>query len=223
MKKNGKLYLGGHNAFTAGEQSGIDTIVKSVNWLLERTADYRAKITLKTTARRGGQGAGLGHRFEQLAEIIERSANPNRVAVCFDTCHVLAAGYDISTRDGTDVSWDYEQTWVDFERIIGIEKLAVIHLNDTQKGPGSTDVSWDKVDRHDHIGHGQIGDTNVPRCARAFRLIMQDKRFTRMCPSAERIPKILETPKGTGISGDDDNQMDKINLGLLRKFALKKK
>jgi deoxyribonuclease-4 len=172
----------------SSEREGIRTIIKSINWLLERTDGYGVKITLETTA---GQGSSLGHRFEQLARMMEKSVNSDRLAVCFDTCHAYAAGYDIATGSG------FTKTWHDFERIIGIDKLAVIHLNDSKKGLDS------RVDRHEHIGKGQLGE-------KAFRLIMQDKRFNK-------IPKILETPKG------DDGTMDIINLGLLRKFAAKKK
>jgi deoxyribonuclease IV len=179
------IHPGSHK--DSGEQTGIDTIIDSINWLVDHTPDYRVKITLETTA---GQGASLGHRFEHFAEIIDRVDDPDRLAVCFDTCHVFVAGYNLATSEG------FTQTWADFERIIGIDKLAVIHLNDTGKGLGS------KVDRHEHIGQGQIGQ-------RAFRLMMQDKRF-------RKIPKILETPKG------EDGRMDLANLALLKKFASQK-
>jgi deoxyribonuclease-4 len=180
------IHPGSH--MQSGEQAGIDTVVESINWLLDRTIDHRVNITLETTA---GQGTNLGYKFEHLAEMIEKSAKPHKLAVCFDTCHAFAAGYEISTRKG------YDQTWKEFERIIGIDKLAVIHLNDTKRSLGS------KIDRHEHIGRGELG-------AKAFEMIMQDKRF-------KKIPKILETPKG------DDNRMDDVNLKLLRKFALSKK
>ena len=171
-----------------GEEFGIKTIAESIDWLCERTVDHRVKITLENTA---GQGSSLGHTFEQIAGMIDSVKYPDRVMVCFDTCHAYVAGYDIATRKG------YEQTWALFERIIGIEKLAVIHLNDAKKELGS------KIDRHEHIGKGTLG-------SRAFGYIMTDKRF-------KRVPKILETPKG------DDGRMDDINLGLLRKLATKKK
>jgi len=171
-----------------GEQIGIDTVAESLNWLLERTPDHRVNITLEITA---GQGTNLGYKFEHLAEMIEKSGNPNKLAVCFDTCHAFAAGYDISNKKS------YNQTWSEFERIIGIEKLAVIHLNDTKKGLGS------KIDRHEHIGQGELG-------VKAFEMIMHDRRF-------RKIPKILETPKG------DDGRTDNVNLKLIRKFAAAKK
>ena len=102
-----------------------------------------------------------------------------------------AGGYDIGSAKG------YEQTWTEFTRIIGIDKLAVIHLNDAKKGLAS------HIDRHEHIGQGELGK-------KAFGFIMQDKRF-------RRIPKILETPKG------DDGRMDIVNLNLLKKLAKAKK
>jgi len=172
----------------AGEQAGIDKIAESINWLLERTDGYKVEIALETTA---GQGTNLGYKFEQLAAMIEKSRQPERLAVCFDTCHAFAAGYDISNREG------YDRTWAEFDRIIGLEKLAVIHLNDSKKGQGS------RVDRHEHIGEGELG-------REPFEFIMQDERFAA-------IPKILETPKG------DDGRMDDVNLGLLRKLAKKKR
>jgi len=172
----------------AGEQAGIDKIAQSINWLTERTDGFKVKITLETTA---GQGTNLGYRFEQIAAIIEKSNQPDKLMVCFDTCHAFAAGYDISTEEG------YERTWSEFGRIIGLDRLAVIHLNDSKKGLGS------RIDRHEHIGQGALGQ-------KAFELIMQDRRF-------RKIPKILETPKG------EDGEMDNINLDLLRKFAMAKK
>lgn len=172
----------------AGEEAGIARIAESINWLFERTDGYEVKITLETTA---GQGTNLGHKFDQIAAMIEKSGQPDRLAVCFDTCHAYAAGYDIASREG------YDRTWADFDRIIGLKKLAVIHLNDSKKGQGS------RVDRHAHIGEGELG-------LKPFEFIMQDERFAQ-------IPKILETPKG------DDGRMDDVNLGLLRKLAKKKR
>jgi len=167
-----------------GEDEGVNKIAESINWLLKRTDGFNVKITLETTA---GQGTNLGYKFEQIASMIDKTRQPDRLAVCFDTCHAFASGYDISTKEG------YEQTWREFDRIIGLGKLAVLHLNDSKKERGS------RVDRHQHIGEGELG-------RKAFELIMQDERFAQ-------IPKILETPKG------DDGTMDDINLGLLRKFA----
>ena len=185
-EKLGIPYLVTHpgSHMKSGEKEGISKIAESIDWLLERTDGFNVRITLEITA---GQGTNLGYKFEHLAAMIEKSGKPERLAVCFDTCHAFAAGYDISTKES------YEQTWNEFDRIIGLNKLAVIHLNDSKKGHGS------RIDRHEHIGKGEIGE-------KPFKLIMQDRRFAN-------IPKILETPKG------DDGEMDDINLRLLRKFA----
>lgn len=149
-----------------GEEWGLGQIARSLDWLHERADGFKAKIALETTA---GQGSGLGHKFEQLAKMMELSKNPERIKVCIDTCHLFAAGYDISTLEG------YEKTIAEFDRIIGLKCLAAIHLNDSKKGLGS------RVDRHEHIGKGAIG-------LEAFGFFMRDKRF-------EKIPKLLETPK----------------------------
>lgn len=167
-----------------GEDWGIKRIAESISWLHGRSEGFKVRITLETTA---GQGSNLGYRFEQIASMIEQSSQPERLAVCLDTCHIFAAGYDIATREG------YEKTISEFDRIIGLERLAVIHFNDSRKGPGS------RVDRHEHIGEGEIGKE-------PFAFFMQDKRF-------EKIPKLLETPKGA--NGD----MDKVNMAILRELA----
>ncbi len=167
-----------------GEEWGIKRIAESINWLCERTDGYKVKIALETTA---GQGSNLGYKFEQIESMISLSSFPDRLAVCLDTCHVFAAGYDISTQES------YDKTISEFDRIIGLNRLAVIHVNDSKKGLGS------KVDRHEHIGQGEIGK-------KPFGFLMKDKRF-------EHIPKLLETPKG------DDGMMDKVNLDILRRMA----
>jgi deoxyribonuclease-4 len=167
-----------------GEEWGVKRIAESISWLHERTDGFGVKIALETTA---GQGSNLGYRFEQIASMIEQASRPERLAVCLDTCHIFAAGYDITTEKA------YAKTISEFDRIIGLDRLAVIHFNDARKPLGS------RVDRHEHIGKGEIGKE-------AFGFFMRDKRF-------ERIPKLLETPKG------DDGQMDKVNLGILRKLA----
>lgn len=167
-----------------GEDWGVKRVAESIDWLYERGEEFYVKIALEVTA---GQGSNLGYRFEQIAGMIESSVHREKIAVCLDTCHLFAAGYDISTEEG------YEKTISEFDRIIGLRRLAVIHLNDSRKPLGS------KVDRHEHIGQGAIGK-------KAFGFIMRDKRF-------EKIPKLLETPKG------DNNEMDEINLKLLKSLA----
>jgi len=167
-----------------GEEWGIKRIAESISWLHKKTAGFKVKIALETTA---GQGTNLGYKFEQIASMIEQSTEPERLAVCMDTCHIFAAGYDITTKKA------YQQTISEFDRIIGLDRLAAIHFNDSKKELGS------RVDRHNHIGEGFIGEE-------PFGYFMRDKRF-------DKIPKLLETPKG------DDGEMDKINLSKLRKLA----
>lgn len=125
-----------------------------------------------------GQGNSIGSSFEELQSIIENVKNKDRIGVCFDTCHAWAAGYDFSDEK------KYKKMWHDFDKIIGLEKLKVIHMNDSKKELGSN------VDRHENIGKGKLG-------LEAFRLIMNDKHF-------DHIPKLLETPK-TDLKEDQEN------------------
>ncbi|MBI1802969.1 MAG: deoxyribonuclease IV [Ignavibacteriae bacterium] len=167
-----------------GEEEGITRIIESLNWAHEETKGFKVKSVLETTA---GQGSAIGYRFEHLQQIIDGVDEPERMAVCIDTCHIFAAGYDISTEKG------YDETMKEFDAIIGLERLAAIHTNDSKKPLGS------RVDRHEHIGKGAIGELG-------FRMLMQDERLAN-------IPKILETPKG------EDLKEDKMNLSVLRKLA----
>jgi deoxyribonuclease-4 len=160
----------------AGEEDGIKLIIESLNWAHERTPKSAVKSVLETTA---GQGTNLGYRFEQLRKIIEGVDQPERMSVCIDTCHIFAAGYDISTEDG------YVKTMREFNEVIGLHQLVAIHTNDSKKPLGS------RVDRHEHIGKGAIGKTG-------FRLLMRDERLTN-------VPKILETPKGEDLAEDRMN------------------
>ena len=141
----------------------LDRIAESINIVLDATTGVTAVI--ENTA---GQGSNLGYKFEQIAHIIERVEDKSRVGVCIDSCHAFAAGYDFATRDG------YERAWQDFDRIIGLNYLKGMHLNDTKKGLGS------KVDRHESVGKGMLGDE-------FFRMLMADSRV-------DGIPLILETP-----------------------------
>lgn len=145
------------------EKECLSTIAGSINLALEKTNGVTAVI--ENTA---GQGTNLGFTFEQLAEIIEQVEDKSRVGVCIDTCHAFTAGYDLITDEG------YAETFGKFEKIVGLNYLKGIHLNDSKKELGS------HVDRHDSIGKGFIGKE-------AFRRMMQDSRF-------DDIPIILETP-----------------------------
>ena len=166
-----------------GPEYGMKKIIDSLNRCTDATRDCKARIALECTA---GQGSHLGYTFEQIAEMIDGVEEKTRVSVCLDTCHIFAAGYDIRTEPA------YDATMKKFGKMIGFKYLKVIHLNDSMKGLGS------RVDRHIHIGDGEIG-------TEAFRLVMQDKRF-------EKIPKLLETPKGDGYDED------LCNLALLKKL-----
>lgn len=141
----------------------IEMIADSINWALDQTEFVTAVI--ENTA---GQGTNMGYQFEQLAQMIERVDQKERVGVCVDTAHAFAAGYDISSEAG------FKETFELFDQTIGFDMLKAMHLNDSKKELGS------KVDRHDSIGNGFIGIT-------PFELIMKDPRF-------DGIPMILETP-----------------------------
>jgi len=160
----------------SGETEGVSRISEAINRIHLEVGELRVKIALETTA---GQGTTLGYRFEQLRDMIAECREPERLVVCLDTCHVFAAGYDI--RDAES----YHQTFHSFHEVVGFEKLAVVHLNDSKRDFHS------RVDRHEHIGQGKIGENG-------FRLIMNDGRMAA-------IPKILETPKGEDDSGDCRN------------------
>jgi len=134
------------------------------------------KVLLEVTA---GQGSSLGSSFEELAWILRRATCSRRVGVCFDTCHALAAGYEF--RDARS----YRQAFAEFDRAVGIARIRAFHLNDSKGGLGS------RLDRHEHIGRGQVG-------LEAFRLILADRRF-------RGLPMVLETPKGEDLAEDREN------------------
>lgn len=141
----------------------LDLIAESVNLALSQTTT--AVAVIENTA---GQGTNLGYDFAHLARIIAGINDKSRVGVCIDTCHTFAAGYDLSTEAG------YEDTFAQFDRIVGFNYLRGIHLNDSKKGVGS------HVDRHESIGQGMLGEA-------FFGRLMRDPRFDDM-------PIILETP-----------------------------
>jgi len=159
-----------------GEEEGIKRIAESINEIHRLTAGFRVKSVLETTA---GQGSSVGHRFEELRAIIDLIDERHRMAVCVDTCHIFAAGYDIATETG------YERTFAEFEAVVGLERLVAFHVNDSKRELGS------RVDRHEHIGKGRIGKEG-------FSFLMNDPRFAK-------VPKILETPKGEDMAEDKVN------------------
>lgn len=141
-------------------------IADSINMALDATCGVKAVI--ESTA---GQGSNLGYSFEQIAAIIDRVEDKERVGVCIDTCHTFAAGYDLVSEDG------YNKTWEEFDRLIGFKYLSGMHINDSKKGLGS------RVDRHELIGRGTLGPD-------FFSRLMADPRM-------DNIPLILETPDPT--------------------------
>jgi deoxyribonuclease-4 len=159
-----------------GEEAGLQREAQALNRLFEASVGGDTLVLLETTA---GQGTCLGHRFEHLATLIELVGKPERIGVCVDTCHILAAGYDIRTPEA------YAATFEEFDRVVGIERIKAFHLNDSQKDLGS------RVDRHSHIGMGFVG-------LEGFRSIVNDPRFAE-------IPMILETPKGDDLAEDIEN------------------
>ncbi len=165
----------------AGEEEGMKLISRSLDEVHKACSGFAVKVALEITA---GQGSHLGYRFEQIARIIDTSKESDRLRVCFDTQHAFAAGYDIRTKAG------YERTFSEFDEIIGLDRLAAFHLNDSKKELNS------RVDRHEHIGKGYIGRA-------AFRRLLNDPRFWGL-------PMCLETPKGP------DLKEDRENLSLLR-------
>ena len=179
------LHPGSH--MDAGNRAGIERIAGAVNDIFAETPDNPTRLLLETTA---GQGSGIGHAFDQLAEIMDKIECPDRIGVCLDTSHVFAAGYDLRTETA------YRKTVDAFDAAIGLENLFWIHVNDSKREFG------DRVDRHEHIGRGYIGET-------AFRLLMNDQHL-------QKIPKVLETPKGNIGKGEKD--WDRINLDMLRGF-----
>jgi len=175
------LHPGAH--LGAGEEAGLEKIAAAIDAIWRVIPRVKTKIALETTA---GQGSCLGHRFEEIAQIINKVREPERLCVCLDTAHIFAAGYDISSESAV------KKTFREFDHVIGRPRLAAIHLNDSKSARGS------RVDRHAHIGKGEIGPA-------AFRFIMNDRRFSK-------IPKVLETPKGKQM------KEDVVNLRRLRKL-----
>jgi deoxyribonuclease-4 len=175
------LHPGAH--LGAGEEAGLEKIVESIDRVLSGLPKVKTRIALETTA---GQGSCLGSKFEHLAYIISRVREPERLCVCLDTAHIFAAGYDINSEGSV------RKTFREFDRVVGLDRLVAIHINDSKTAGGS------RVDRHEHIGKGKIG---LP----AFCFIMRHRRF-------RKIPKVLETPKGKNL------REDVVNLKTLRRL-----
>lgn len=158
------------------EKDAVKKVADSLKVVIDHTSGLNAGVLLENTA---GQGTSLGWKFEHIREIIELTGS-ERIGMCLDTCHAFAAGYDIRTQTG------FEDMIEEIDRLIGLDKLKVIHINDSKGQLGS------RIDRHAHIGQGCLG-------LEPFRQVL--KTFPHL-------PKVLETPK--------ENDMDRVNLKVLR-------
>ena len=190
LQRCGRLgieYLVLHPGSRADADAGARLIADGVNEVFDALSCRRPKLLVETTA---GAGHCIGHTFEQIAAILSRVRRPRRVGVCLDTCHVFAAGYDLRRPEA------YRRTMRHFDRVVGLDRLGAIHLNDSRGELGS------RRDRHEHIGRGRIGKGG-------FRNFVNDRRLAH-------VPMILETPKGTDDSGRD---WDEINAETLRRLA----
>jgi len=177
-------------AYTVGnEADGLTLIADALLELLRARRRGRTMVLLESTA---GQGTTLGATFEQLASIVAKTGDHRRVGVCLDTCHLLAAGYDICSPEG------YASTFAQFGRIVGFERLRAFHMNDSKKPLGS------RIDRHEHIGQGHLG-------LEPFRRLVNDRRF-------RDLPMLLETPKAEGKATGPIavDPLDEQNLDALR-------
>ena len=161
-----------------GVEEGLQRVAEGIRRILDEAPEGKTRFLLENTA---GGGTTLGRSFAELGRLLELIDAPERMGVCLDTCHIFAAGYDIRRPKG------YEAMIEELERLIGSEKVRCWHFNDSKGGCGS------HLDRHQHIGEGELGKA-------PFRRILADQRFFG-------VPKILETPK--------KNEMDKVNLRVL--------
>lgn len=172
------MHPGAHKG--SGEISGIKRISEAIDTVHQKTEGYRVRIALENTA---GQGTVLGNTLSQIEKIFDGVSESSKLAFCLDTCHIFAAGYDIRNEAV------YTRLFGEINDRIGLENLKVIHMNDSGRECGS------RVDRHEDIGRGKMGE-------KPFRWIMNDERFLK-------VPKIIETPE----------RSDRYNLRLLRQFV----
>jgi deoxyribonuclease-4 len=169
-----------------GVEAGLQRFVSNLDTAISLSGTSTVSILIETTA---GQGTNLGSKFEEIGFILKESHYRDHLGVCFDTSHAFAAGYDLRTPE------TYKKTFSLFDQIIGLNRLKFFHLNDSKRQLAS------RVDRHEHIGKGEIGLTG-------FRLLLNDPRFRNH-------PMVLETPKGK------DLKEDKRNLKVLRSLIIR--
>lgn len=170
-------HMGSHTGI--GEEAALKCLVNSLNLIGKSLKTFQLKILLEITA---GQGTSIGYKFEHLSYVLQNISDPEKFGICLDTCHLFAAGHDIRSES------EYSKTIGEFDKIVGIDKIKMFHLNDSKKELGS------RVDRHEHIGKGAIG-------LEGFKLIVNDPRFFDR-------PMIIETPQS--------ETMNTENLKLLR-------
>ena len=173
-------------SMTLSEEEGIALVGESINEIHRRAKKAKAQATLELTA---GQGTCLGCSLTSLAAMIGYVKKSERVGICVDTCHAFAAGIDLRDRR------KYLAFWREFDELLGLDRLKAMHLNDSKRELGS------RVDRHEHIGRGQMGPE-------AFRNVLKDKRL-------KHVPMYLETKKGE----HEGESWDAINLRTLRELA----
>lgn len=156
-----------------GIEHGLNCVIQSLNHVHAEYPKLKVRIVLETTA---GQGSCLGSHFEELAEILNRVKESERLRICLDTAHVFAAGYDLSAKNGA------QNVFQQFDQIVGLKQLVALHINESKAALGS------RVDRHENLGQGKIG-------LDCFRWIMRSHQLAET-------PKILETPKGKDLKED---------------------
>ncbi len=171
---------------TSSEQAGLDRVVEAFDEVHRRTPNVKTVTLIETTA---GQGSCLGWKFEHLAYLIKHTDKKKRLGVCVDTCHLFAAGYPLKTQA------EYQETMAALDEHVGLTRVKAFHLNDSKAKFGS------RVDRHDHIGRGQLG-------LDPFRWLLNDSRFAE-------VPMYLETAK----EQENGEEMDVVNLRTLRSLV----
>ena len=168
------MHPGSHGG--AGEDAGLRRIAQGLDEIVAATPGFRCRMALEITA---GQGTSLGYRLEHLSCLIEKVSSEKRFGTCLDTAHLHAAGYNLHTREG------YEETVAQADKLFGTNRVLGLHLNDSKVPLGK------KVDRHEHLGQGEIG-------LDCFQWIVQDPRWAST-------PKVLETPKSEDMHEDVEN------------------
>jgi deoxyribonuclease IV len=171
---------------TSSLEAGLKRVAAALDEVTGQTRGCAAGVLLETTS---GQGSCLGCKFEHLAEIMDSVGDPERVALCVDTCHIFSAGYALGPEA------EYQATMRQLDKIVGLKLVKAIHLNDSKAKFGSG------VDRHAHIGRGEMG-------LEPFRLLLNDRRF-------RRVPMYIETNKGV----ENGRDLDEINLEVLRRLV----